>query len=187
MVDELPKKIGFPPGKVKQFSRHTGMQHWLIKFAPFRTSWSEIVRRGAFTLCGVRSPVARKHLASMRKGDLVFFYHSQQEVAIVGLGACVADGRDQDDVRIGRVDNQRADLAAVREVLDSYYPTEEKAEKFKGFYDIERVLGKGRRVEILKALRYLNAGGEYEELMAKIDSEHSPSECRKLAPHEDET
>ena len=80
-----------------------------------------------------------------------------------------------------------ADLAAVREVLDSYYPTEEKAEKFKGFYDIERVLGKGRRVEILKALRYLNAGGEYEELMAKIDSEHSPSECRKLAPHEDET
>lgn len=61
------------------------MRHWLIKFAPFRTSWSQIVRAGTFTLRGVRSPEARNHLATMRLGDQVLFYHSQEERAIVGI------------------------------------------------------------------------------------------------------
>ena len=60
-------------------------RHWLVKFAPFRTSWPEVVRRGKFTLRGVRSPIARKHLSEMRLGDAVLFYHSQQELAIVGM------------------------------------------------------------------------------------------------------
>jgi predicted RNA-binding protein with PUA-like domain len=60
-------------------------KHWLVKFAPFRTNWSEIVRRGSFTLRGVRSSVARKHLSEMRQGDVVLFYHSQQELAVVGV------------------------------------------------------------------------------------------------------
>ena len=61
--------------------------HWLVKFAPFRTSWSEIVRQGSFTLRGVRNPAARKHLSEMRTGDEVLFYHSQQELAVVGVMA----------------------------------------------------------------------------------------------------
>ncbi len=60
-------------------------QFWLVKFAPFRTAWSEIVRRGTFTLRGVRSHQARNNLASMRKGDAVLYYHSQQELQIVGI------------------------------------------------------------------------------------------------------
>jgi len=59
--------------------------YWLVKFAPFRTSWAEIVRHGSFTLRGVRSPAARKHLLQMRTGDEVLFYHSQQELAVVGV------------------------------------------------------------------------------------------------------
>ena len=61
------------------------MRHWLIKFAPFRTAWSDIVRSGIFTLRGIRSTEARKHLAAMRLSDQVLFYQSQQEQAIVGL------------------------------------------------------------------------------------------------------
>ena len=60
------------------------MRHWLIKFAPFRTSWSHIVRAGMFTLRGVRSPEARNHLAAMRIGDQVLFYHSQEGNSIMG-------------------------------------------------------------------------------------------------------
>ena len=60
-------------------------RHWLVKFAPFRTSWAEIVRRGTFTLRGVRSPTARANLAAMRLGDPVLFYHSQQELAVMGV------------------------------------------------------------------------------------------------------
>src|SRR5437763_1316665 len=62
-----------------------GLRHWIVKFAPFRTSWSEIVRHGNFTLRGVRSLQARRNLSGMSLGDLAFFYHSQQEQAIVGV------------------------------------------------------------------------------------------------------
>jgi len=58
---------------------------WLVKFAPFRTSWAEIIRRGNFTLRGVRSAAARANLAAMRLGDPVLFYHSQKELAVVGI------------------------------------------------------------------------------------------------------
>jgi predicted RNA-binding protein with PUA-like domain len=60
-------------------------QHWLIKFAPFRTSWAEIVAHGGFTPRGIRSPEARKHLKSMDLGDPVFFFQSQQDQAVMGL------------------------------------------------------------------------------------------------------
>jgi len=59
--------------------------YWVIKFAPFRTSWEEIVQRGVFTLRGVRNPEARNNLNKMKLHDLVFFYHSQKGRAIVGL------------------------------------------------------------------------------------------------------
>lgn len=58
---------------------------WLVKFAPFRTSWTEIVQRGTFTLRGIRSATARKHLGAMKEGDAVLYYHSQQELAVVGI------------------------------------------------------------------------------------------------------
>ena len=60
-------------------------QYWLVKFAPFRTSWHQIVQSGIFKLRGVRSYEARYHLRKMQLGDPVLFYHSQQELAIVGL------------------------------------------------------------------------------------------------------
>lgn len=65
----------------------TNLRHWLVKFAPFRTPWTEIVKRGTFTLRVVRSPAARKHLLEMRLGDTVLFYHCQKELAVVGVMA----------------------------------------------------------------------------------------------------
>lgn len=37
---------------------------WLIKFAPFRTSWGEIVVRGSFSLRGVLKPIDHAVLPS---------------------------------------------------------------------------------------------------------------------------
>lgn len=38
---------------------------WLIKFALFRTSWAQVVKRGTFTMRGVRNIQARNNLADM--------------------------------------------------------------------------------------------------------------------------
>jgi len=66
--------------------------YWLVKFAPFRTPWAEIVRRGSFTLRGVRSLAARKHLSAMRLGEQALYYHSQQQLAVVGLMEVMREG-----------------------------------------------------------------------------------------------
>ena len=45
----------------------------------------DIVKRGTFTLRGVRSFAARKHLAEIRCRDKVLFYHSQRELSVMGI------------------------------------------------------------------------------------------------------
>jgi predicted RNA-binding protein with PUA-like domain len=60
------------------------MNSWLVKFAPFRCSWEEILRNGRFEIYSVRNPQARNNLKAMRLGDEVLFYHSQKGNCIMG-------------------------------------------------------------------------------------------------------
>ena len=60
------------------------MNYWLIKFAPFRHSWQDILRNGHFEIYSVRNSQARNNLKAMKIGDEVLFYHSQQEKSIMG-------------------------------------------------------------------------------------------------------
>lgn len=60
------------------------MNYWLVKFAPFRYSWEDILRNGSFEIYSVRSPQARNNLKNMRRNDEVLFYHSQQGNCVMG-------------------------------------------------------------------------------------------------------
>lgn len=60
------------------------MNFWLVKFAPFRYSWEDVLRNGKFEIYGVRNPQARNYLKAMRLGDEVLFYHSQEGNCIMG-------------------------------------------------------------------------------------------------------
>jgi predicted RNA-binding protein with PUA-like domain len=59
--------------------------HWLVKTEPSTYSWSDLVRDGGTRWDGVRNPLARNHLAAMRRGDLVLVYHSGDDKAVVGV------------------------------------------------------------------------------------------------------
>lgn len=61
------------------------MNHWLVKFAPFRNSWSDILRNGSFEIYSVRSPQATNNLKAMKLNDEVLFYHSQQQLAVIDV------------------------------------------------------------------------------------------------------
>lgn len=61
------------------------MNYWLVKFAPFRYSWSDVLRNGRFEIYGVRNAQARNNLRAMELNDEVLFYHSQQGNEIMGL------------------------------------------------------------------------------------------------------
>ena len=63
------------------------MNYWLVKQEPEDYSWSDFVRDGQTSWTGVRSFPARKNLRAMQTGDLVFFYHSGEQKAVVGLAS----------------------------------------------------------------------------------------------------
>src|SRR5947207_15831617 len=58
---------------------------WLVKQEPEAYSWDTFVKAGKAAWTGVRNFQARNNLRSMKKGDLVFFYHSVSEKQVVGL------------------------------------------------------------------------------------------------------
>jgi predicted RNA-binding protein with PUA-like domain len=59
--------------------------HWLFKEEPTHYNFDDLVRDGQTPWTGVRNPVAQKHLRAVKKGDRIFFYHTGDEKAVVGI------------------------------------------------------------------------------------------------------
>lgn len=69
------------------------MAHWLMKSEPGTYSWDQLVRDGGTEWDGVRNNAARLHLRAMKSGDQAFFYHSNEQRAVVGIMAITGPGR----------------------------------------------------------------------------------------------
>jgi predicted RNA-binding protein with PUA-like domain len=61
------------------------MNYWLVKSEPSKYSWEQFLKDKKTHWDGVRNFAARNNLKSMKKGDQVFFYHSNEGLAIVGI------------------------------------------------------------------------------------------------------
>ncbi|MBK6384081.1 MAG: EVE domain-containing protein [Chitinophagaceae bacterium] len=61
------------------------MAYWLAKSEPSTYSWDAFVKEKETCWSGVRNYAARLHLRAMKKGDEVFFYHSNEGTDIVGI------------------------------------------------------------------------------------------------------
>ena len=72
--------------------------NWLVKEEPTHYGFDALVADRRTTWSGVKNALAQKHLRAMKKGDRVFYYHTGDEKAIVGIAKVVADARpDPDD------------------------------------------------------------------------------------------
>ena len=67
------------------------MNYWLIKSEPFKYSWEQLNKDKKTFWDGVRNYAARNNLKSMKKGDLLFFYHSNEGLEIVGIAELVKE------------------------------------------------------------------------------------------------
>ena len=67
------------------------MAYWLIKSEPFKYSWDQFVKDGSTFWDGVRNYGARNNLRFMKKGDLAFFYHSNEGLEIVGIAKVIKE------------------------------------------------------------------------------------------------
>ena len=61
------------------------MNYWLVKQEPDAYSWDAFVKDGKTAWTGVRNFAARLNLRAMKKGDSVFYYHSNIGKEIVGI------------------------------------------------------------------------------------------------------
>lgn len=61
------------------------MAYWLVKSEPFKYSWDQLEKDGKTFWDGVRNYQARNNLRAMKKGEKVFFYHSNEGLEIVGI------------------------------------------------------------------------------------------------------
>lgn len=83
------------------------MNFWLVKSEPETYSWDDFCRLGTDHWSGVRNFQARNHLKNMQVNDLVLFYHSQTDRAVVGIAKVVKTAYPDpttDDVRWVAVD-----------------------------------------------------------------------------------
>lgn len=67
------------------------MAHWLMKSEPSSYSWDQLVADGRTHWNGVRNHQAANNLKVMKKGDRVFFYHSNEGLAVVGIAEVVKE------------------------------------------------------------------------------------------------
>lgn len=65
------------------------MKYWLIKSEPHKYSWDQFNKDKKTMWDGVRNYAARNNLKAMEKGDLAFFYHSNEGLEIVGIAEVV--------------------------------------------------------------------------------------------------
>ena len=90
----------------------------------------------------------------------------------------------EEELNTGWLSNEKLELVA--KALDEFDLDPEKKKAFKGFYDIEYGLKAAglSRGEIYKAVKYLKAGGQFIDLIDRMDSSGSPSECRTFLESE---
>lgn len=78
------------------------MAMWLVKEEPSHYNFEAFTKEGGTTWTGVKNPLAQKHLRGIRKDDLVFYYHTGDEKAVVGIAKAVGNAYPDPADRTGK-------------------------------------------------------------------------------------
>ena len=103
------------------------MPNWLVKEEPGNYNFEAFTKDGGTTWTGVKNPLAQKHLRGIRKGDLVFFYHTGDEKAVVGIARAAGDAYPDPADRAGKA--HVVDLVPVKPLPRPVTLAEIKADK----------------------------------------------------------
>jgi predicted RNA-binding protein with PUA-like domain len=88
------------------------MAYWLVKSEPNKYAFSDLQRDGKTVWDGVRNNAAALHLKAMRLDDQVFYYHSQEGLAVVGVAKVVREAFPDPSDTAGRF--VAVELAPIR-------------------------------------------------------------------------
>jgi predicted RNA-binding protein with PUA-like domain len=103
------------------------MSRYLFKEEPSSYSYDEFAKDGHVTWTGVKNPVALKNLRSVKKGDLVFFYHTGDEKSVVGIAKASSDAYPDPADKTGKA--HVVDLTPVKKLKQPVTLASIKADK----------------------------------------------------------
>ena len=90
-------------------------RYWLVKQEPTAYSWDQFVKDGKTDWTGVRNFQARNNLRAMKLGDPVFYYHSVNGKAVVGIAKVTREAFQDPTAAEG--DWSAVELTAVKPVV----------------------------------------------------------------------
>jgi predicted RNA-binding protein with PUA-like domain len=111
--------------------------NWLFKEEPTHYSYDDLVRDGKTSWTGVRNPVAQKNLRAVAKGDRIFFYHTGNEKAVVGIAKAGAASYPDPADKDGKL--YAVDVVPVRKLKQPVTLAAIKADKFFASFALTRV------------------------------------------------
>jgi predicted RNA-binding protein with PUA-like domain len=111
--------------------------NWLFKEEPSNYSYDNLVRDGKTSWTGVRNPLAQKHLRAVGKGDRIFFYHTGDEKAVVGIAKAAAAAYPDPADKVGRL--YAVDVLPVRKLDRPVTLAAVKADKSFASFALTRV------------------------------------------------
>ena len=108
------------------------IMNWLFKEEPTHYSFDALVKDKKAVWSGVRNPLAQKHLHAVKKGDRIFYYHTGDEKAVVGICKALADACPDPNDASGKA--AVVDVAPVKKLARPVTLAEIKADAaFKDF------------------------------------------------------
>ncbi len=111
--------------------------NWLVKEEPTHYSFDDLVRDGKTSWTGVKNPLAQKHLRSIRKADRIFFYHTGDEKAVIGIATAVGDAYPDPADKAGKL--YAVDVAPVRKLQTPVTLAAVKADTFFASFPLVRM------------------------------------------------
>jgi len=86
--------------------------NWLFKEEPSHYSFDALVKDKRTVWSGVKNPLAQKHLHAVKRGDQIFYYHTGDEKAVVGIAKALGDAYPDPNDKSGK--HAVVDVAPVR-------------------------------------------------------------------------
>lgn len=111
--------------------------NWLFKEEPSHYSYDAFVKDTKTVWSGVRNPVAQRNLRSVKKGDAIFYYHTGDERAVVGIARAARDAYPDPADKTGKA--HVVDVVPVKKLTRPVTLAEIKADPFFKDFDLVRI------------------------------------------------
>jgi predicted RNA-binding protein with PUA-like domain len=111
--------------------------NFLFKEEPTHYSYDDLARDGRTSWSGVKNPLAQRHLRSVKKGDRIFYYHTGDVKAIVGVAKAGTDAFDDPKDASGKL--ATVDVIPVRTLPRPVTLAEIKAKPFFKDFPLVRI------------------------------------------------